>query len=131
MTHSPSDRSEDTADYQVPGEHRQRHERRRHNDRVTHTLKLLSVWCAAIIGVGIVLKSSWVTIDTVITAQHSFAAMGASMTQLSNNLSTQTDQLRQMQLQLSALVRHDSLQDEQLGEDHKQIVGLNRRKADK
>lgn len=123
MTHP----SEPTDEYPMPRRVYQRRER----DRQAHRLRLVGLWCGAIIGIAIVLKSSWSVIDAAVTAQHSFEAVITNMQRLSDNLSTQSDQLRQMQTQLATIVRHDSLQDAALADDHSQIAGLNRRKLDR
>src|SRR6185437_11897026 len=122
MTHSPSDRSEDTADYHVPGEHRQRHERRRHNDRVTHTAKVIFVWTGGVLTTGLMIGLLWRAGDALYSFTHSVTASAIANTQTATAMQQMTKNLSDIAAQVSQLLIHDSIQDAALSDDHKQIV---------
>jgi hypothetical protein len=99
---------------------------RRSNDRVTHFLKLLGIWCGAFLALGALLRSSWSIVDATVTAQHSFTSSTVAIQQISANQAAMTVQLQQMQAQLTAIVQHDSIQDREMSRARKHLADIDR-----
>jgi len=121
MTHLP----ERTDEFGIP----RTAQRRRHG--VLHQFKSVTVYGAAILTSGAVIAGFLKLDSDARWFAHSVYASDSARVETAKALVQISDNLASTSASIRALVVHDSVQDAALADDRKQIVGLNRRKADK